>query len=793
MTVWPPCSPRIFSVHHSIVAQIDGLLHACFRVRLERDVCARDSRSSLCSLWGPPPFNSPASTACGLYMPALEDIHMYVQLIHAQRGCGIFIVPHFTDHGPVLDFSGESWLRTLRSFSSSYLQFSFEGSYLISEGSNQTFKPISPWCGYLVCFGYKGQLRRRPKRKEKFFSLSPVLIGSVPLQVGLLPYAPGMVSPLAAPPSKSDDISVRDVPFSLSTVFGQPSVVPVWNLRLLEQYLLSFPYQSTARLARSAMSPEGSDSMFCGDRSKCVRSLNMISSDKDVSVLRSNISEEVNAGRMAGPFSVCPFPNAWCPHQPRLTPLGLVPKHKWDASCDKFRVVSDFSYLGRSSLNNLSYSPLLISFHLQSSHFRDVLACLGPNPQMSGFDIVKAFRNSRSRVSDLHLFLYSLSDTEFYVDLCHSFGHTVSEWSFAAITNILRHAVTCMDFGAGLYFILTYVDNWFVLSTAGDKGHAGRVRKLKMFITSCGVDIHEEQDGPMLQALGWEWFADGFFECPLPKYLTAVSHVKAWCLRVRSKQPLLVSEIESVVGLLYWISASCVCITPLIHVLGILPHTCKRHTCVLDERASYSVFALWDFLSRWNRRASLFQSFSPTCTWQALIRTDASSKYGCGGVLLPGGLGFSHVWSVDERSLALVEVFVSSTFIELLAIEYALSLFGNGIRGMRVQFELDSESGHRDLCRGFSPVPLVLGCVHRIRSLCYTLDIIPRFEHIKRVYNPIADCLANGDVHQARVLTLSREGVRLIVADPVVPLHTADGYQFPHGLVVQEYMQSFRL
>jgi hypothetical protein len=73
------------------------------------------------------------------------------------------------------------------------------------------------------------------------------------------------------------------------------------------------------------MSEEGSDMMFAGDRSKCVRSINMISSESDLLILEDKLASERDLGFMAGPFEVCPFPNVWCPH-PSDNPFGSCPK-----------------------------------------------------------------------------------------------------------------------------------------------------------------------------------------------------------------------------------------------------------------------------------------------------------------------------------------------------------------------------------------------------------------------------------------------------------------------------------
>lgn len=78
-------------LHHSIILQIDGLLFACFRLRLERDVCAQSFGDSFCAAFGP--GVSPASTFCGLYMPSVNLLQAVFQSVKAERGYGVFIGP----------------------------------------------------------------------------------------------------------------------------------------------------------------------------------------------------------------------------------------------------------------------------------------------------------------------------------------------------------------------------------------------------------------------------------------------------------------------------------------------------------------------------------------------------------------------------------------------------------------------------------------------------------------------------------------------------------------------------
>lgn len=230
----------------------------------------------------------------------------------------------------------------------------------------------------------------------------------------------------------------------------------------------------------------------------------------------------------------------------------------------------------------------------------------------------------------------------------------------------------------------------------------------------------------------------------------------------------------------------------MIQVLGHIVSFTRRPSVVLDDRGAFSVFCLWEFLSQWDRSASLFQGFSPTCSWNFLVRTDASTRFGLGGLCFPSGLAFSREWTAPERSFAFVAQRESSTCFELLAVLFSICTFGETFRRSRVQFELDSETGQRDLCRGFSAVPACLRVLHCIRILCASFCIVPRFEHVKRVFNPIADCLANGNIDQANVLfaRVSPLSAKLIVIPTgLVPDHI----MYLNDLHVQEFANSFQL
>jgi hypothetical protein len=77
------------------------------------------------------------------------------------------------------------------------------------------------------------------------------------------------------------------------------------------------------------------------------------------------------------------------------------------------------------------------------------------------------------------------------------------------------------------------------------------------------------------------------------------------------------------------------------------------------SKASASVFKMIrSLLSEWNRLSPIVEGFTPTASWHYLGRVDASTDWGCGGMLLDAKmlslLGSNHAWSPAERAVSFV-------------------------------------------------------------------------------------------------------------------------------------------
>ena len=82
-----------------------------------------------------PCIGFPWSLSPGSLSPGSSWIGSCLYLIHEQRGTG----------GPHLLFSGETWLHSLRQFSSTTLEFTLEGDFYSPHSDGCFTHPTSPW------------------------------------------------------------------------------------------------------------------------------------------------------------------------------------------------------------------------------------------------------------------------------------------------------------------------------------------------------------------------------------------------------------------------------------------------------------------------------------------------------------------------------------------------------------------------------------------------------------------------------------------------------------------------
>ena len=720
--------------HHSIIMLIDGLLFACFRVRLERDVCASSASESFCIQFGA--SCSPASTFCGLFLPHHLDLLDTLQAVFQEKGYGVFVGPSHSN----------AWaLFKLTSNKEKLLSFTFTGP------------DQSAWEARFYCFAYQGKILR--KKKDVHFSLVPIISRRVPVVVDAIPFCPARCSSHPHIPNAGNDVSPKSPSLTCMLGVPRPLQLDVWNPIEMAKLAALFPFDDVRSLFTIATSSTGLRLGFVGCSEKHIIHRNGYLESEVVANIHERFTDEVSKNRMAGPFNRCPFPNEWNANQARVTPLDTRRKDKYDPLSRRFRVISNFSAGFRSSINSLIFSPKLISTHLQCAHLRDKLAMLGPNARFDAIDQQDAFRADHIHLDDAHLYCYQLND-EWFMDLRDPFGNVKSEFTYAIIVAVLKWAFENDEsLVSPTGCLLGYVDNWFLLSRADCSSHDTRWENLKNKFKLLGAPMHEEQRGSdgIVNALGWDWdLKHGIFSCPVDKHNNCLKLSRDWAVRAEEKNVFNLPELESITGLFQWICTACPAITSSVTCIQVPKHRLKRSghaNTKLDIKSEIAVIDLATFFLSWNRCCFISPGFSPAASWEVLIKVDASTDFGAGGVCIPSFANLIHEWSPSERYDALHHcdepIRESTCFFELQAIYLMLLNFTPLLVGKRVQIECDNEAAIRTLVHCYSAKQMCMKVTKLIRDLCALNRINPRFEHILGTYNAIADRLSHNDFAKA--------------------------------------------
>ena len=772
-----PSSPTWF-LDASLVLQMDAIVFSFFRRRIEYDASATSASTAYTTSFGA--LHSPLSTVFSIFSGSCTQMQSLVRRAQAERASGVFICKAAPDDGP-RDFDGATWYERLSL--SAKLHFDFKGPSCreLTPSEGALFSPLIPVKAFVVSFNVADPLRSKSdKRKEKKFTLEAITIPLSDGKVEALPLQLARASPLAPPRGVLPHGALQDRappsdPLPPFEGFKEPSTANGWNKVLFERMASFYPIADVAAIAREAVSDVGFDAGFVGNRQSHVPATNMVSDAGKLAAVRSRLQEEVAAGRMAGPFTRCPFPNEWCPFQGRYVPLGQALKFKYDPDSEEFRLVSDFSAHKPHSTNDLCWNPLLLDCPLQASQLMAILAAAGVDAQVFTGDIKKAFRNQFVRSKDLQLFVYALSETEFYVDLRHPFGHITSEFCFHSITAVIQWAFAYMGVSTASSRAKNFVDNWFLVAPKADPTFIQRAKQLELTLVDLGVAVHEQQQGPKFNALGWDWDTAAMaFTCPADKRLHFSNQSSKWAADAARTNTISVKRVEKITGTLNFLALAAPCLRLAVGHFKSLRRKAinkKSRSITLTMVAMNSLKWLQSYLAVWSGSGSFAIPFSPRDSWLSLFRSDAATEWGFGAMLFPQCTGVMGEWSTTDREAARKSDDSdkpeldsdSSTIIELLAFKKALTIFGPILRGQRVQFELDSQTAVLDLRSWSAGRPGILAVVNDVWSLLVSFEITARFEHVLRHFNTIADFLSKNLPTQAKLAFREEFGKELLV------------------------------
>ena len=747
---------RRLKIDFSIVSQMDGLLYAILGLRIERDVFASTLLESHCDFFGSRAFESCASFT-GIYFTDFvpERLSSMVAMARKHRAVGVFVLPMWIDH---------DWYKECER--AAMLQFRLPEDAVSCAVPGDACPTSCGVTAFVVSFGWIGRMKKK-RRVEKVFDLAIIAeLRVAPFRIGTVPRVLTRPSPLADEqcPSEEMDTLPDAGPFRATDSPTAPrQAKSMWNVPVIRRWATRYPFPEIAGLACQAVD-KGVDS-FVGRLDKSV----VHTSAKELrpaaaAKCRAKMMEECAAELTHGPFKQCPWVYA------RICAIFDIPKNKHTPWDDEIRLISHFSKGGRDgagSMNVLCYSPRLIGFHCRAKHLRDMIAQCGKGAMVYAVDVPKCFRRQRIPERLLRLFVYRILTEEFggefFVDASCPFGWATSEWKWQCILAILEwRLLTCIT--EHFANVLSYVDNFFDINRKMPQLVFDR--RCAMFdgvFEQAGLVMHEQQKGTQFKGLGWEFDTEAMvMQCPEDKYLITCKYVAEW----NAASVLSCQDWHKAAGILYWLTEGFrVCRA----AVGYIIHDRTRAQALCDrlklsrrkammaksKQSSSALKVMAALLPRWDRRCPIVEGFTPTATWQFLGRVDASTDWGCGGMIVDASLaqlvGANHEWSAEERAVAFVSSRESTGVLEAMGALWWLQTFSTRCRGSRVLLELDNSAAVLGLQGVYSPTLALLSVIESIAILCCELHVELRVRHVHGdVFNRVADALSHNHVEQAR-------------------------------------------
>jgi hypothetical protein len=236
-------------------------------------------------------------------------------------------------------------------------------------------------------------------------------------QLGIVPTLLHRVNPLAdklASSREADTVQAcAPFPYEERTLSPPPARL---NADDFARATADYPDQRVRAFTLQAI--RGEFQPFFGDLTKTVAAAptRELRSEESIEQVLACMNKNVQKGITAGPFSKCPVRFA------RICPVVTTTKDEYDPMSTRRRLISMFDSNGSSSVNELCWSPWLLSRHLSASHLRDRVAAAPADTLMGTTDVKDAFKLIALNPKLQSLFVYLVHHKEkgpqYFVDLC---------------------------------------------------------------------------------------------------------------------------------------------------------------------------------------------------------------------------------------------------------------------------------------------------------------------------------------------------------------------------------------
>ena len=504
-----------------------------------------------------------------------------------------------------------------------------------------------------------------------------------------------------------------------------PELVPTpVNVAYFAEELQTYPDKETVKILLDGFI-HGFDIGYKGPEFSNITN-NLKSADSHMQHITDNILVELEAGRMAGPFTSPPLKNF------RTSPIGVVPKK----DSDKFRTITDLSSPKGSSINDfISDSESSVQFDTFDKAV-DIVAKLGRGTLLAKIDIKSAFRICPVHPSNWHLLGISFKNF-YFVDLCLPFGLRSSVNRFCSVSNmimwILRNNYNVAN-------ATHYLDDFLFAGSATTSNCLNSINlATKLFENLCIPLSPEKYVAPTttITYLGITIDSQAMeIRLPDEKLVSIMAMLSRW----QKTKKCTKRELLSLIGKLSFAAKVVPSGRTFIRRLIDLSKTVSRltHHISLNAGARQDINWWLQFLPTWNGKHKILDPFITLCP-DINLYTDASGSLGF-------GIYFNGHW-ISQRWPPGYETF-SIQWKELFPIYVTCFIWQRQFSGKRLLFHCDNNAVVNIWSADSSRSPEIMSIIRKLFYIAAKNEFTVNVQHIPGTSNLLADSLSRLQVQK---------------------------------------------
>lgn len=476
-------------------------------------------------------------------------------------------------------------------------------------------------------------------------------------------------------------------------------------------------------------------------------SKNLQSSSLHPAVIDKYLQNEVENGRVAGPFSSPPMSNL------QVNSFGVIPKRNQRG---QWRLILDLSSPAGNSVNDGIPKDKFSVQYMKVDEVINAIMRLGRGTLVAKFDVQSAYRIVPIHPEDRHL-LGMKWKNQFYVDMALPFGLRSAPYIFTSIADLVEWI---LKHNHGVDFLLHYLDDFHTLGPPSSQICQRNLDTCIQYFKEWSIPLHPDKlVGPStcIVILGIELDTIKLqARLPKDKFELIMSLLASWS----SKRHCTRKELESLIG---YLQHACKVIpqgrTFLRRMINLLAAFRREDHPIRLNREFHLDLGWWlEFFKSWNGKSFfLSPEWAPLPDFQ--MSSDASGTIGYGAIFTSHW--FTGSWSASQLHLSIA-------YKELFPIVIAANLWGHLWSSRRAEFLSDNKAVVDILQSGTSKDPNLMILLRYLLLMAARHSFTFTATHVQGKSNHVADALSRFQFQRFRQLAPHADQVATTVPQSVV-------------------------